>query len=232
MTERPRPSASAAWGTVSRSLTGAVAGCRVTMSPTSLSFRRCSLLRSEELPWRCHAIHLGEMIREPLVEPALLLSLALQIVEMLHEEIADRVGWFEFQGQDATGREDAQEHLHPVPHLPHARFALTHPPLHPCWHVAVSSEVLCAPRFSPRSLSPGSFSDPTRDRGECRGSGRGVLHLEGGDDAEEHPAKQTAFAFEAHPAHEFMLVLVEWLAVGERRERVAQLCPRRVHGPA
>jgi hypothetical protein len=67
------------------------------------------------------------MIREHLLDAALLVRFLFQRIEMLQQQISYRVRWLELQGQHAMGGEDAQEHLHSLLDLLDAPEALIHP---------------------------------------------------------------------------------------------------------
>ena len=58
-----------------------------------------------------HSIDPRKVIAEGLQYPSLALSLVLQLVEVLGEQIAYRLRRFELQWQHAFGGEDSQDHL-------------------------------------------------------------------------------------------------------------------------
>jgi hypothetical protein len=73
----------------------------------------------------------SRVIAERLQHTDLALGLLLQLVEMLGDEILDRVRWLELQRQYAFGGEDSQEHLHAMLELLDARETLADTALDP-----------------------------------------------------------------------------------------------------
>lgn len=76
-------------------------------------------------------IDLGEVIREHLPDPALLVRLFFERFHVLQQQIPHRIGGFELQEQHAVGGEDAKQHLDPLLNVFHLTEALIHPRTHP-----------------------------------------------------------------------------------------------------
>src|SRR5689334_7094825 len=108
------------------------------------------------------------MVGKDLIKPALVLSLPLQVVQMLHQEIAHRVGWLEFEREHAPSGENAQQHLDAVAHLAYACLLFAHAVLDPGGYMPVARKIVSSASLGPFTFTARSFIDPFRDRGEGR----------------------------------------------------------------
>jgi hypothetical protein len=84
-----------------------------------------------------HSKYFREVSLEHLCDAALTFSLILKFIEVLCDQIADGVRRLELEWQYPFGREDPQQHLHPMLELLCSGEPFSHSALDPSRHIAV-----------------------------------------------------------------------------------------------
>jgi hypothetical protein len=79
-------------------------------------------------------VDLGEVVREDLLHAALLLRLLLELIEVLQQQVTQRLCGFELEWQHSMRGEDPQEHLHALLDLLDPAEAFIHSSTHPHWN--------------------------------------------------------------------------------------------------